>query len=502
MSEITHSGFYQDSLGQSFLVTQGLSGYTLVDKKKILFRLYLDPSIIGRVKSVLVRIIYRGDDIPPTEIMIPSAELLVENSIPNGPSIGIIFQGNLFPSASIRYLLEFYVIDDSGTLASLKTPELKFQNSGNVRVLVKSLFGTAPWGNKIEPNIGWFFEIGESLNRLASMLPVSDGVTIQSNPDPDIGLGWLGGQAFDTWPNLCPSGNPPSIPDTRFPNVLRCPGGEINNALVSEAKDLRSQGIRVDVTVAWRPRDHAKFPPPGGEGTGGQGMTVNGERLATVVGGQINNVYFTASIMAQEVGHTFGLEPINSPHYDGGAHSKDPLLIDPFAFDFVRLKPYSPPPPGSSFLGDVMSWAWNQGMNSTLYNAFDWEHLRSELVQVAALTSQEVKDRGGEKELLELVQRPFAKLEKIQVENPESALYSKPGSEWYWTRLGFQLLESKVKTNRPGTASSAAGLFSTLRDLGIKEIYAPVDKKPLTIITSTITPVTCYNNGIRSSGLP
>ena len=33
---MTHSGLYQDDLGQLLLVTQGLSGYTLVDKKQIL----------------------------------------------------------------------------------------------------------------------------------------------------------------------------------------------------------------------------------------------------------------------------------------------------------------------------------------------------------------------------------------------------------------------------------------------------------------------------------
>jgi hypothetical protein len=37
----------------------------------------------------------------------------------------------------------------------------------------------------------------------------------------------------------------------------------------------------------------------------------------------INGKEMTAPIMAQEVGHTFGLEPQDSPHFDGGGHSKD-----------------------------------------------------------------------------------------------------------------------------------------------------------------------------------
>jgi F5/8 type C domain len=634
MSTITQSGYYSDSLGRPFLVTQGLVGYTLVDKKKILFRIFMDPRLSNPVTSVFVRIKYIGTNIPPTEILIPRSHLLIENSTPNGPSLGIIFQGNLFPNAALRYYVEFNALAENPPriMARLVIPDLKFQKSGRLRALVKSLFGNAPWGNRIIPNIGWFLEIGQSLNRLAAMLPVSDDIVIQSNPDPKIGLSWIGGQAFDTWPNPCPSGNPPSIPDTRFPNVLRCPGGEMNSALVAEAKQLRSLGYRVDVTVAWRPRDYAKdsqppscainlpittvaasgndgnipqnvldnnlntrwssqgvgqfitadmgsnqkicsvdiawykgnnraynfviststdgitftpkltsassgstvvsekytiestiaryvrvtvngnsankwasiteldvfgpySPPTPGEGMGGQGMIVQGDRLATIVGGSRDGVYFTSAIMAQEVGHTFGLEPSDSPHYDGGGHSKDPFLIDPFAFDFVRLAPYNPPQPGF-FLGDVMSWAWGQGMNYTLYNAFDWERLRQELVKISGLQS------SRRQRLADVLKQPFAKLEKIQVQRPESALYSKPKFEWHWTDTGFRLLERTEKTRKSGLAPSAESVFSSLKELGAKEIYAPVNGKPFTILINTIAPITCYNNAIRSSGLP
>ena len=497
MADITESGFYLDVRGQPFLVTQGLVGYTLVDKKKILFRIFLHPIFLSRVTAVAVKIKYIGTGLPDTTILVPISDLLIENSIPNGPSAGIIFQGSVFPDASIRDYVQFNVLGENLlNLATLVIPSLKFQRSGRLRPLVKSLFGNSPWGNKIEPNIGWFIEIGESMNRIASMLPVSDDIAIQSNPDPDIGLSWTGGQAFDIWPNPCPSGNPPSIPDPEFPNVLRCPRDEITSALVAEAKQLRSQGFRVDVTVAWRPRDYNKFPPPGGEGMGGQGMKVQGDRLATIVGGSINNVYFTASIMAQEVGHTFGLEPRDSPHYDGGSHSKDDQLIDPFAFDFVNLRPYFPLPPGASFLEDVMFPFLSQGMNSVLYNAFDWEHLRQELVRISTLQSVRRKKLG------EVIKEPFKKVEKIQLEHPESTLYSKKGFEWHWTDTGFKLLERKQRTRKSGLAYSAQGLLSALKELGVKEIYAPVDVKPLTILINTMTRVTCYNNGIQSSGLP
>ena len=157
MSAITQSGLYQDSTvsGQQFLVTQGLSGYTLVDKKKILFRLFLHPTNLVRVNAVFARIKYGGVDIPNSEILIPYKDLIIENSTPNGPSIGIIFQGNIFPSASIRYFVEFYILYSDGPTGRFAISDLKFQKSGRLRVLTKSIqsiTGTAPWGNKILSN--------------------------------------------------------------------------------------------------------------------------------------------------------------------------------------------------------------------------------------------------------------------------------------------------------------------------------------------------------------
>jgi hypothetical protein len=36
----------------------------------------------------------------------------------------------------------------------------------------------------------------------------------------------------------------------------------------------------------------------------------------------------------------------------------------------------------------------------------------------------------------------------------------------------------------------------------VKEIYAPMDGKPLSIVINPTAPITCHNNGVRSSGLP
>jgi hypothetical protein len=149
-------------------------------------------------------------------------------------------------------------------------------------------------------------------------------------------------------------------------------------------------------------------------------------------------------------------------------------------------------------VGDVMGEAWGRGRDLTLFNEYDWEHLRQRLVEISAL-APEIQDKSGRKEeLVKEVQTAFVGVEKIQVENPESALYSKPGFEWHWTSNGFQSLkEGKPKRNRSGLAPSAEMILSALRELGVKEIYVPIDGKPLTIVINTTPRMSCNLEGIR-----
>ena len=519
MSQITRSGFHHDELGRPFLITQGLSGYTLVDYKKILFRLFLDSVTIGSTTSVLAKITYIDWDQSPTEIILPVGDLLIEYAFPNGPSIGIIIRGNVFPSASTRYKVEFFVIAGEQTIAHFEISELKFERSGRLRVLAKaiqSITRTAPWGNKIESNILWLLDLANAMERFGAMLPVSDDVVFGQNPGENDGLGYVVGENIDAWPQVCPSGNPPSIPDSQYPNFLVCPSNEMLDSHLQEAKQLNSLGVRIDITVAWRPRDPMKPPPPsGGEGVGGNAPSVNpaaDRRFGSVCGGNRNGVENTAPIMAQEVAHNFGAVSPSSPYFDGGYHSKNPEIIDPFAFDFVLLKPYYPYSQGplGAFLGDVMSYAWQQGKDQTLFNAYDWEHLRRKLVDLPlqAMKDQgeaESKDKEKSKKdkMVENIQNAFTDLQKINPYTAESTLTSKPGFEWHWTRMGFQrLIEGKARKNRSGLAPSAEAVLSAMRDNGVKEVYAPVDGKSLDIVISPErnNSIGCEIGGIRSIG--
>src|SRR5215813_2325204 len=98
MSVIERSGFYQTDNGESFLLTQGLVGYTLIAGKQCLFRLFLDPNAIAQ-SDYLVVTIGRQSSQTKFSIIAPKANLIFEAESPNGPSIGIIIRGFAFPQA-------------------------------------------------------------------------------------------------------------------------------------------------------------------------------------------------------------------------------------------------------------------------------------------------------------------------------------------------------------------------------------------------------------------
>ncbi len=491
---VTQSGFVRSlnhDVYRKILITQGLAGYTLVTKKKILFRIYYPQSIINQTTQLGVEVIYR---VPSQDyeyakyFLIPAGSFFIENLRPNGPSIGVVLDGNVFPgSYPLEIQVIFHALAGSTIIATDETPVMMFSTSGNIRILVKpleSITRTAPWGNKISSNISWGIDIFESLTRFASMLPIRDGIWHGlGNAPTDQGLAWEVGTPVDIWPAVCPSGNPPSKPDRDYPNFLVCSESEMWEFCLKEGRELNAAGIRVDTTVTYRPRDILKTPTaeiPGGKGSPDVDRDF---RLATVVGGSYNGFETTASIMAQEVAHNFGCVSGFSPHTDGGWHSKDPDILEPAAstaFDFVLLRPYLGVPRGP--VADVMGVNWGRGKDLVLFNEYDWEHLRKRLLAPPGITS-EIKGEKNQyalKKMTDDLESSFAD-QKINVENYEKSLSSKPNLKWHLTRSGFQLLKKGQYDFDP---TSIEMIFSNLEKLGIKEIYAPVYGKPFPVVVN------------------
>jgi hypothetical protein len=449
MNPITRSSIFYDEYDQLVLVTQGLIGYTLVANKKILFRLYLDVSALS-CAAVLATITYRilGMSIQKS-ILIPTASLLIEPSSPNGPSVGILFTGDVFPYPAgswLHYDIDFYVYGAPGWVPHFRIPDLVFLAPGRLRLLIHNLFGRNPQGgNQITPNFSWLVDMFQSLERLSAMLPVKDGLKFGLTHQ-DVGLTFIYGDNIDTWPAICPSGLPGP----------GCTKAEMIQLNMAETQQINASGTveHVDATVSWRQRDFAIGEQPGGSALYYDVAPGNG--LALVVGGNWNGKENTGPVMAQEIGHLFGLEPKDSPHFEDprdGLHSKDPGHFDPFAFDFYLVKPYQPPAFG--FVGDVMNnlggGVW-QGRDMVLYNAWDWEHLRqrlSRLVSSPRMMAGEDRPDEQQEELVAALDRMYADEPAIEVANRERGM-----------GYGFE------------------GVRLWLEDLGVKNVYVTVGDRP------------------------
>jgi hypothetical protein len=493
---MTKSGIYYEESGQLMLVTQGLGGYTLVANKKILFRLYTDLSA-NQCVTVLATVTHQvfGFTIKKS-VVIPTASLIIERAGLLGDSVGILFEGKMFPfSAPFTCSVEFDVLGNPSSVPHFEIKEMVFKRPGRLRLMIHNLIGTAPWGTQIQTNFSWLVDMFRSLERLSAMLPVRDGLKLGLTHE-DAGLGFVFGENLDAWPAVCPSGSAPP-----------CTQGEMRERSLAETNAINAAGTaeRVDATVIWRPRDFL-FPAPGGESVGGRALFYDsppGTGLAGLVGGNFRGKEWTGPIMAQEIGHLFGLEPRDSPHFEDpldGLHSKDPAHSDPFAFDFYLLKPYQPPLGG--YLGDVMNNMGGgvaQGRDMVLYNAFDWEHLRQKFVTMpgAVLSAAKPSAKEAQKELVATLDASFAGVTAIKVADPGKALPARQGYTWHWTGRGFQSAGRGASTKgRSALAPSVEGLRTWLHDRGITEFYAPVGDRPLPMVIDPDAPVPLHRESV------
>ncbi len=352
---ITLSGLYQGDNGQSLLVTQGLTGYTLVAGKQCLFRLFLDAQTLAQVDTVTFRASSPGLH-QPDATFTSQADVIVEANAPNGPSVGMIVPGSAFPKAG-DYTITLSAQSSISAVLQHTSFDLSFFPTQDLRLLVAFLIHEGVFG----PTTIWYTDIERSMLRLGSMLPVRDGVQPRLNGDTSNGLRYVIGNPCDGYTS----------------GYYDCVYGQTRqiNAM---------QGDHVDVTVEFRPGLYAPdWNPPGDPSPGGNSgrppAPYSDLRRASCVAGRWQGLEMTAGCIAQELGHNFGLEPPTSPHYqdpNDSGHSKDPFIDDPFAYDFVNRRLYNRP------VGDAMNNTgggdW-QGADLVAYNAYDWEYLRGGL---------------------------------------------------------------------------------------------------------------------------
>ncbi len=126
------SGVYQGTNGQAFLVTQGLSGYTLVAGKQCLFRLFMTAQQLAQVDTVTFSASSPGLNQPDTTFT-SKAALFQEQNAPNGPSVGLIVPGFAFARAG-NYSVTLSAQDTKSAVLEYTSFDLSFLPTKDLRV--------------------------------------------------------------------------------------------------------------------------------------------------------------------------------------------------------------------------------------------------------------------------------------------------------------------------------------------------------------------------------
>jgi hypothetical protein len=353
---ITTSGLVTSNEGSSLLVTQGLTGNTLVAGKRILFRMFHPQAANAQAVTLTVS---APDGSSPRDYSFSGANLIHEATLPAGQSVGFVLAGTEVPNAT-TYKVVMSATDAYGKELQRSSLALSLLPTVDMRFSIVMM----RHAGYFEPQPSWTTDAQNSMARLAAMLPVRDGV------DASLGTSSCSGLRYQI-ANTCDGWN----------NWLAC---TYDQTRAFDAQ-LAPKGQQVDVTVEFRwgfyPPDTGD-PNPGGN-SGRPSAPYSDLRRASCVSGWYQGRFMTAPCFAQETGHNYGLEPPTSPHYqdpNDPGHSKDPVITDPYAFDFVRGVPYAQ-------IGDTMNNAGNgswMGNDAVLYNAYDWEYLRQQFIANAS----------------------------------------------------------------------------------------------------------------------
>jgi hypothetical protein len=349
---LTRSGLASSNEGSTLLVTQGLSGNTLVAGKQVLFRLFsAQAASVARINVTVAR----PDGSAARDFELAGSSLIVDGTLPAGASVGFILPGVTFPDAS-TYQVVMSALDGAGNELVRSSRRLSFLPTVDLRFSVAMM----RHAGYFEPQPAWTTDVQDSMARLASMLPVRDGIDSSVTSSSCSGVRYQILSTCDGWTDW-----------------ERCVYDQ-TRALNAQ---LAPRGQQVDITFEFRwgfyPPDTGD-PNPGGN-SGRPAAPYSDLRRAACVSGWYEGRFMTAPCFAQELAHNYGAEPPGSPHYqdpNDPGHSKDPVISDPYAFDFVKRVPYTE-------IGDTMNNAGNGawlGNDKVLYNAYDWEYLRQQLV--------------------------------------------------------------------------------------------------------------------------
>jgi hypothetical protein len=480
IATITQSGLNTTPDGIAFLVTQGSVGYNLIAGKQCLIRVFTTTANLQQASAAVMTIAGVGQ---ASAIIVPSANWIAEVAPPQGPSVGIIVRGFAFARPGV-YQINVILISNSGLTLANVFAELSFRSTRDLRLVIVPLQGSGP-NRGFLPTPAWYDDIRAAMRRLGSMLPVRDCVHSGLNHGA-AGLRYHVAQPMEGWPCEVNAG-----PQDYF--------AEINQINASAGPNDDT----ADVNVLYRP-----VQPLLNEQPGGNANYCGTPRRPQCIGGQWAGIEMTAPCMAQEIGHTFCLEPSGSPHYEDPSnpkHSKDPQIVDVFAFDFVRRVPYDPPSAPALFLGDVMNnlgdGVW-QGANSVLYNVYDWNWLADQFSQLNS-TGPDVNPSDRDPcPPLQLDERP---VHHVSPRTPAqwTRVIGNPvgGKTWVWGPNGIV----PVPPPRPDDLSPAMKVIGRwLREFerrGVKHVYMPLEQEVFTIASRILRSTMHGHHNFRIGGI-
>jgi hypothetical protein len=344
---IDKSGLYSVGPMKSLLlVTQGVSGSTLVAGKQLLFRVFMDTKPTSSTQAITLSISANGG--PTRTVAFAGTELLTEWALaPFGPSVGAIVPGSWFPNAG-----EYQIVLSASDADRNELSRLSFQATFLPTVDLRLAVVMMKPANILPPTLFWYRDVERALARLASILPIRDGVAAVPDAPSCSGMRYTIATPCDQ------SAGAAAAADCAYRQTR-----DLDNKLGSAGA--------IDLTIEYRPGFYAQecgflrdLSPSGNSAR--PAAPYADLRQASCVAGLWNGVEITAPCLAQQIGLNYGLMAPDSPS----------MITDLFAFDFIKRVRFT------GGLGDANSDPEGTfgGIDHIAYKAVDWETLRQQLV--------------------------------------------------------------------------------------------------------------------------